>query len=103
MTFSRKTSSTILDSGYTSWIALAGSNSADYEGTSLWRRHPKGGCIYIGIDDECGLSGINDDLQEWSKNDVNDEVVEHYCGALTAKLRDHLIGDIPLWVSRHYR
>jgi hypothetical protein len=59
----------------------------------------QGGCIYIGIDDECGLEGISDALQESVKKEVSEDVIDHYCRALTARLRDHLIGDVPMLVS----
>ena len=59
----------------------------------------QGGCIYIGIDDECGLEGISEALQKWAKKEVSDEVADHYCRALTARLRDHLIGDIHMRIS----
>ncbi len=59
----------------------------------------QGGCIYIGIDDECGLAGIGEALQRWSKKELNEDVANHYCRALTARLRDQLIGDIPMRVS----
>ncbi|MGH9434381.1 MAG: AlbA family DNA-binding domain-containing protein [Terriglobia bacterium] len=59
----------------------------------------QGGRIYIGINNECGLEGISESLQKWSKRDVNDEVADQYCRALTARLRDHLIGDIHLRIA----
>ena len=59
----------------------------------------QGGRIHIGIDNECELEGISEALQESAKKEVNEEVASHYCRALTARLRDHLIGDIPMRVS----
>jgi hypothetical protein len=60
----------------------------------------QGGRIYIGIDNECRLQGISDALQKWSKTDVCDEVADHYCRTLTARLRDHLIGDFHMRISQ---
>lgn len=60
----------------------------------------QGGHIYLGIDDECGLAGIGQALQKWSKKEISADVADHYCRALTARLRDHLIGDIPMRVSQ---
>lgn len=60
----------------------------------------QGGRIYLGIDNECGLAGIGEALQKWSKKEISADVADHYCRALTARLRDHLIGDIPMRVSQ---
>jgi hypothetical protein len=59
----------------------------------------QGGCIYIGIDNECGLAGIAEALQKLAKKEVSEDVASHYCRALTARLRDQLIGDIPMRIS----
>jgi hypothetical protein len=59
----------------------------------------QGGRIYIGIDDECGLSSIGPDLQRWAKAEVSEDVAERYRGALTGKIRNQVIGDLPMRVS----
>jgi hypothetical protein len=59
----------------------------------------QGGCIYIGIDNECGLAGIAEALQKSAKKEVSEDVASHYCRTLTARLRDQLIGDIPMRIS----
>lgn len=62
----------------------------------------QGGCIYIGIDDECAPSGVAEPLAKWAKAKVSEEVAYRYCRVLTAKLRDNLNGDIPLRVSHAF-
>ncbi len=59
----------------------------------------QGGRIYIGIDNECGLAGIAEALQKSAEKEVSEDVASHYCRALTARLRDQLIGDIPMRIS----
>jgi predicted HTH transcriptional regulator len=59
----------------------------------------QGGHIYLGIDDECGLPGINQELQKWSKQDLSEESVNRYCGALTNCIRGKVIGDVYIFVS----
>jgi hypothetical protein len=59
----------------------------------------QGGRIYIGIDNDCGLAGIAEALQKSAKKEVKEDVANHYCRALTARLRDQLIGDIPMRIS----
>ena len=59
----------------------------------------QGGCIYIGIDDECTPCGIGEPLAKWANADVNEEIALRYCRVLTARLRDNLTGAIPLRVS----
>jgi hypothetical protein len=59
----------------------------------------QGGCIYIGIDDDCGLAGIGEALRKSAKKELSEDVASHYCRTLTARLRDQLIGDIPMRIS----
>lgn len=59
----------------------------------------KGGRIYMGVNDECCISGVNQGLQQWAEANVTDETAERYRGALTAKLRDQIIGDVSIRVS----
>ena len=67
--------------------------------TAVAFANTQGGCIYLGIDAECTLSGVTDELRKWAKGDVNEEVTRRYCGALTSRLKDELLGDVPLRVS----
>jgi predicted HTH transcriptional regulator len=59
----------------------------------------QGGRIYIGIDDECDVSGINPELQQWAKAEVDEESIERYRGALTNKIKDKIEGDASVRVS----
>jgi hypothetical protein len=67
--------------------------------TTVAFANTQGGCIYLGVDDECTLSGVTDELRKWVKGDVTEEVTRRYCGALTSRLKDQILGDVPLRVS----
>lgn len=58
----------------------------------------QGGRIYIGIDDECGVSGVAQELQQWAKAEL-EEAADRYRGALTSRIRDQVIGDVAMRVS----
>ena len=58
-----------------------------------------GGRIYIGVDDECGITGIGPDLAKWAKAEVTSAAADRYRGALTARIRDNVVGDVSLRVS----
>ncbi len=53
----------------------------------------QGGRIFLGIDDDCALEGIDNKLAEWAKGSPTDEVSEKYLGALRARIRDVVVGD----------
>lgn len=57
-----------------------------------------GGSVYLGIDDDCALSGIAPRLGEWAKGAVNDENLERYVGALKASIKDHVQGEVTVQV-----
>lgn len=62
----------------------------------------QGGCIYLGIDDECALRGIAEPLAKWANTEVTDEVAFRYCRVLTARVRDNLTGDVSLRASHAF-
>lgn len=59
----------------------------------------QGGRIYIGIDDDCCVSGIAQELEQWAKAEVSEDAANRYRGALTRKIKDDLVGDVPVRVS----
>jgi predicted HTH transcriptional regulator len=58
----------------------------------------KGGCVYVGIDDECGLTDITHELQKWAQQDRADPI-KRYCGALRNAIRGKIEGDLSMQVS----
>ena len=59
-----------------------------------------GGCIYLGIDDDCTISGIDEDLSKWSKSSVDGEVCNRYLGELRSRIRDEVVGDFDMNVKQ---
>lgn len=59
----------------------------------------RGGCIYLGVDDDCSLRGIQDDLAKWAKAKIGEDVLARYKGALTNKIRGELVGDVRFWIA----
>lgn len=59
----------------------------------------KGGSIFLGIEDDCTISGIDQGLQKWAKSSVDEGVIAQYLNALRGKIRDCLRGDVELALS----
>lgn len=53
----------------------------------------QGGRIFLGIDDDCGLLGIDGQLAKWAKAEPNEATCERYLGAIRGKIRDVVQGD----------
>ena len=58
-----------------------------------------GGRIFIGVDDSCGLNGIEPLLRAWGKEAASDALYERYRGALTNKIRGAISGDVTIVVN----
>jgi hypothetical protein len=58
-----------------------------------------GGNIYLGIDDDCSISGIDRKLGEWAKSEIDDSVIDRYLGELRSKIKDVVIGEVTLRLS----
>lgn len=58
-----------------------------------------GGHIYLGIDDDCTVTGIDQDLQKWAKSGVDDVVVSRYLGALKNRIKEAVHGEVALHVA----
>ncbi|CAJ0784731.1 AlbA family DNA-binding domain-containing protein [Ralstonia chuxiongensis] len=55
-----------------------------------------GGHIYLGVDDDCTVVGIDQDLQIWAKNLVDVEIVDRYLGALKNRIKEAVHGEVTL-------
>ena len=55
-----------------------------------------GGNIYLGIDDDCSITGIDRKLSEWAKAAIDESVINSYLGALKSKIKDLVNEDITL-------
>jgi hypothetical protein len=53
-----------------------------------------GGSIYLGIDDDCMLTGIALQLSEWAKGEANESNLAQYVGALRTCLKDNIVGEV---------
>lgn len=53
----------------------------------------QGGRIFLGIDNECGLLVIDEQLEKWAKAEPNEAACERYLGAMRGKIRDVVLGD----------
>lgn len=61
-----------------------------------------GGCIYVGVDDDCLVTGINQKLSEWGSAKVDSVLAERYAGALKAVVKDNMEGEIDIQVTPVY-
>ncbi|MFH1819386.1 AlbA family DNA-binding domain-containing protein [Thiobacillus sp.] len=58
-----------------------------------------GGNIYLGIDDDCIITGIGQDLQKWAESAVDDSVINKYLGALKNKIKEVVHGEVALHLA----
>ncbi|VAW74105.1 hypothetical protein MNBD_GAMMA13-307 [hydrothermal vent metagenome] len=52
-----------------------------------------GGRIFLGIDDNCALIGIDTKLAQWAKASADEAACNSYLGTLRGKIRDMVVGD----------
>jgi hypothetical protein len=57
-----------------------------------------GGCIYLGIDDDCQIVGVNQFLATWGKGKPDIALAERYAGALRSVIIDNIEGDVQIQV-----
>jgi len=67
--------------------------------TRLPFANTNGGYIYLGVDDDCDVTGINQKLGEWAKAAINELIIHRYLGALKSKIKDIVNGEIALHLS----
>ncbi|MDE2113164.1 MAG: ATP-binding protein [Alphaproteobacteria bacterium] len=58
-----------------------------------------GGCIFLGISDDCSLGGIQVDLAKWTDAEAGAEACNRYKGTLTNKIKGELLGDCRFWMA----
>ena len=59
----------------------------------------EGGCVFLGIDNDCHLTGIDEALRKYSQSDPSDEVLDAYRGALLSAILRDVVGEISLQIS----
>jgi predicted HTH transcriptional regulator len=58
-----------------------------------------GGHIYLGVNDDCSVMGIEQGLRAWAKTSINDATIKRYLGALKSKIKDIVHGEVTLCLS----
>jgi hypothetical protein len=58
-----------------------------------------GGTIYLGIEDDCSITGIDYGLNEWADSAIDESVIYGYLGALRSEITGRLNGDVTLTLS----
>lgn len=53
----------------------------------------QGGRIFLGISDDCGLQGIDAQLEKWTESEPDEAACERYLGAIRGKIRDVIQGE----------
>jgi hypothetical protein len=56
----------------------------------------EGGAIYLGVEDDCTISGIDAGVGRWAKAAAGDEHVQNYLAVLNGKIRDAIQGAVNL-------
>jgi hypothetical protein len=56
----------------------------------------EGGHIYLGINDDCEISGVDQSLQKWAKEEVGDAQINQYLGVLKSKIKGGISGEVAL-------
>ena len=52
----------------------------------------KGGSVFIGVSDECAITGIDQELAKWADAKPDNEAINKYLTAIKSGIRDHIIG-----------
>ncbi len=59
----------------------------------------EGGHIYLGVNDDCTISGMGEALREWAKQEIGDAAIDRYFGALRNRIKELLHGEVALAFS----
>jgi hypothetical protein len=58
-----------------------------------------GGHIYLGVEDDCTIEGIDHDLREWGKAAIDEALVSKYIGALKNRIKEVVHGEVTLRIA----
>lgn len=59
----------------------------------------EGGHVYLGVDDDCTITGVGQDLQRWAESVVDDSAINRYLGALKNKIKEIVHGEVTLHLA----
>lgn len=59
----------------------------------------EGGHIYLGVEDDCTISGIDHGLQAWDNGAVDESAIRKYLGALKNKIKEVVHGEVTLRIA----
>lgn len=59
----------------------------------------EGGHIYLGVEDDCSISGVDEQLKAWAKGPLDEGSITRYLGALKNKIKESVYGEITLRTS----
>ncbi|MGH8251704.1 MAG: AlbA family DNA-binding domain-containing protein [Steroidobacteraceae bacterium] len=58
-----------------------------------------GGHIYLGVEDDCTVSGVDVELRTWAKGTLNESNISRYLGVLKSKIKELVYGEVTLRLS----
>lgn len=61
--------------------------------TAVAFANTQGGRIFLGINNDCGLQGIDDQLGKWANGEASEEACDRYLGAIRGRICDVVHGD----------
>lgn len=64
--------------------------------TAVAFANTEGGHIYLGVDDDCSVAGIDQDFQQWARSSIDEAVVNRYLGALKNRIKGAIHGEVTL-------
>lgn len=67
--------------------------------TAVAFANTQGGHIYLGVNDDCEVAGIQAKLCEWAKESSTDSVIGRYLGALKNRIKSVVVGEVALDAS----
>ncbi len=56
----------------------------------------EGGHIYLGVEDDCTVTGVDHGLKEWAKAAIDETVISKYLGTLRNKIKEVVHGEVTL-------
>lgn len=67
--------------------------------TAVAFANTQGGHIYLGVNDDCEIAGIEAKLCEWAKGPCTELVIARYLGAMNSRIKSLVQGEITLELS----